>query len=164
MINYTDKIDSGKSLAGFELGKNINEYIGDLYQDKIKLEIKVYNKNKKNEVHHYIIDNNLKINTLKNGEILNIACTNFYYGKYEEKLYLGITTQEIKNKTNKQSIMNGGLFVNGDYGFCFMLPQPYDEIADSIDNIPNDLILNEICVGDFIWWFKPELTPDYAKL
>lgn len=163
MINYKEKINSGKSLAGFELGKNINKYLGDLYYNHIIIETKIFNEDKKNEVHHYFIDNHLKINTLKNGEILNISCIDKYYGKYNELLYLGIKVKELKDNTSAQSIMNGGLFVNKDFGFCFMLQHPYDEIADSINNLPDSLILNEICVGDFTWWFRPEFTPDYAK-
>jgi hypothetical protein len=164
LVNYNEEIISAKSLAGFELSKNINDYLLDIYQNNISVEIKIYNQDKKNEIHHYNIDNNIKINTLKIGKILNISCMNTYNGKYHEKLHSGITIQEVKEKTETQNIMNGGLFVDRDFGFCFMLPHPYDEIADSINNIPDNLILNEICVGEFDWWFNPELTPDYAKL
>lgn len=55
------------------------------------------------------------------------------------------------------------MFLDKDYGFCYVLPPPYDETADSIKHLPDNLILHEICVGDFRWWVDPELTPDYAK-
>ena len=113
----------------------------------------VFSKGKSNEIHRYIINKNIKINTSEKGEILNISCTNTYYGKYKDILYLGITVQEVISKTDKQVIMFDSLFVNQDYGFCFVLPYPYNDI-DYIFHLPKDLVLKEFMVGRFEKWFR----------
>ena len=113
----------------------------------------VFSKGKSNEIHRYIINKNIKINTSEKGEILNISCTNTYYGKYKDILYLGITVQEVISKTDKQVIMFDSLFVNQDYGFCFVLPYPYNDI-DYISYLPKDLVLKEFTVGRFEKWFR----------
>ena len=113
----------------------------------------VFSKGKSNEIHRYIINKNIKINTSEKGEILNISCTNTYYGKYKDILYLGITVQEVISKTDKQVIMFDSLFVNQDYGFCFVLPYPYNDI-DYISHLPKDLVLKEFMVGRFEKWFR----------
>lgn len=113
----------------------------------------VFSKGKSNEIHRYIINKNIKINTSEKGEILNISCTNTYYGKYKDILYLGITVQEVISKTDKQVIMFDSLFVNQDYGFCFVLPYPYNDI-DYISHLPKDLVLKEFIVGRFEKWFR----------
>ena len=164
MIDYKAKIISGKSLVGLEIDTNINKYLNELYSRNISVINKVYNEGKKNEIHHYIINDNVKVNTLSDGSVLNITCVNSLETKFNNDLYSGISVKELKKKTEKQSILHGSLFLNGDYGICYVLPSPYDEIGDSINHLPDSLVLNEICVGNFSWWFKPELTPDYAKV
>lgn len=163
MFDYKADIVSGKSLGNFQIGENINDYLPCIYEQGIKLNIKKYNENQKNEIHSYLIDNNFKINTLPNGYIINITSINSYKGTLNKIIKSGITVEQIKIVTEKQTINNGCLFLNGDYGFCYILPTPYDEIGDTINQLPNDLILNEICVGNFFWWFDHNLIPEYAK-
>ncbi|HGB5613260.1 TPA: hypothetical protein ACIVSE_004570, partial [Salmonella enterica subsp. enterica serovar Javiana] len=59
---------------------------------------------------------------------------------------------EIKKLTYRQRIFNGSIIIDEDFGFLFILPSPFDEIADSIDSIPSDLKLNEIYIGDYSFW------------
>jgi len=54
--------------------------------------------------------------------------------------------------TSRQRIFNGSLIIDDDFGFSFVIPSPYDEIADVIDHMPPDLILNEMYVADFSSW------------
>ena len=54
--------------------------------------------------------------------------------------------------TNKQWIKFGALVIDQDYGMIITLPSPYDEIADYLKDIPLNLILNEIYVGNFDSW------------
>ena len=56
-------------------------------------------------------------------------------------------------QTDKQVIMFDSLFVNQDYGFCFVLPYPYNDI-DYISHLPKDLVLKEFMVGRFEKWFR----------
>ncbi|WP_454986561.1 hypothetical protein [Capnocytophaga bilenii] len=152
-MNYIDEIKSGISVAGFDIGENINSYLPNLYLQEVEVDRVIFNKGNYNEIHHYIIDKNIKINTSKEGEILNISCSNIYYGKYKDILYLGITIEDIISKTDKQVIMFDSLFVNQDYGFCFVLPYPYKEV-DYISHLPKDLVLKEFTIGRFEKWFR----------
>ena len=138
MLDYKAKTVSGKSLAGIEIDSNINNYLNELYLKDISVVIKIYNESKKNEIHHYIINSNVKINTLGDGTILNITCINSLEAKFNNDLYSGISIKELKKKTEKQSILHGSLFLNGDYGICYVLPSPYDEIRDSINHLPEN--------------------------
>ena len=54
--------------------------------------------------------------------------------------------------TDKILIKNGSLVIDQDYGMIITLPSPYDEIADNLKDIPLNLILNEIYVGNFDSW------------
>ena len=54
--------------------------------------------------------------------------------------------------TDKILIKNGSLVIDQDYGMIITLPSPYDEIADYLKDIPLNLILNEIYVGNFDSW------------
>jgi hypothetical protein len=162
-IDYKANIISGKSLANIQIGNNIEEYLEYVYTYGINIEIKKYNENKRNEIHSYLINKNLLVNTFPNGNIINITSLNSYEGTLNKKIKSGMTFEQIKNSSKNQIVMNGCLFINNDYGFCYCLPSPYDEIADAIKQIPNGLILNKIMIDNLIWWFKPSLTPEYAK-
>jgi hypothetical protein len=162
-IDYKADIISGKSLANIQIGKNIEEYLQYIHTYRIKFEIKKYNENKKNEIHSYLINENILVNTFPNGKILNISALNYYEGTLNKKIKSGMTVKQIKNNSENQRINNGCLFINNDYGFCYCLPSPYNEITDNIKNLPNNLVLNEIVVDNLEWWFKPNLIPEYAK-
>lgn len=146
MINYKEKIISGKSLGGFEIGKSIYDYLKNIYKNEISVSIKIYNEKSDKEIHSYSIDDNFIINTLPSGEILNVTSMFRYEGTLNETIKCGMTVSEIKRVSKTQSILNGCLFLDSDHGFYFYLISPYDEIGDSIDHLPNDLILNEITV------------------
>ena len=90
-MNYNDEIKSGTSVAGFHIGKNINSYLPHLYLQEAEVDRVIFSKGKSNEIHRYIIDKNIKINTSEKGETLNISCTNTYYGKYKDMLCFAIS-------------------------------------------------------------------------
>ncbi|WP_345830346.1 hypothetical protein AAGR22_03660 [Erwinia sp. HDF1-3R] len=60
--------------------------------------------------------------------------------------------KEVIASNEKQRIFNGSVIIDDDFGFSLILPSPYDEIGDSIENIPSDLIFKEIYVSDFSSW------------
>jgi hypothetical protein len=61
---------------------------------------------------------------------------------------------QIKKFTKRQRTFNGSIILDDDFGFSYVLPAPYDEIADSIENTPLDLILSEIYISDFSSWLS----------
>ena len=59
---------------------------------------------------------------------------------------------EIFKFTKKQRIFNGSIIIDDDFGVSFVLPFPYDEIADTINDIPPDLVINEVYLSDYSSW------------
>ena len=102
----------------------------------------------------YTIDETITVAALSNGTIVSIGCNEHYKGKWNGLLHTGQTMKDVIKLTDRQRIFNGCIIVNDDFGFLFGLPAPYDEIADEVEHIPLDIVLNNIRVGDFSEW-KP---------
>lgn len=64
----------------------------------------------------------------------------------------GMKIIDIIKLTTSQKIYNGSIIINDDFGVSFILPPPYDEIADAINYIPAGVIINEIFISDFSFW------------
>ncbi len=75
-----------------------------------------------------------------------------YKGRYKACLYPGQTMDEVSKATERQRVFNGSVIINDDFGFSFVLPAPYDEVADHIGDIPPGLVLDEVYVSDFSIW------------
>ena len=99
-----------------------------------------------------MVDGTITISILPDGTIFSIGCSAHYKGFCKNTLSTGMSFSQIKNLTERQRIFNGVLILNEDFGLCYVLPPPYDEMADSTDNIPQELILNEIYISDFSSW------------
>lgn len=151
-MNIHAEIISGKSIADIEIGESIDSYLPAIYQENRKVELNVYD-NPGIKLHSYRIDDGLiTINADKNGTILNLSCRHPYKGKYQGKLYPGMSIAQIVAASQKQLLIHGYLVVDNDFGFCFNLPHPYDDDFDFISQLPNDLILGEVYVKDKEWW------------
>ncbi len=86
-----------------------------------------------------------------------------YKGRCKEILYSGICVAEVLAASSKANLLHGALIIDEDYGFYFPLPSPYEELADRVARVPKDVKLNTLHVESVQWWFKPALTPTYAK-
>ncbi|BAH46857.1 hypothetical protein BBR47_58800 [Brevibacillus brevis NBRC 100599] len=95
------------------------------------------------------MDGTLTIVVDSSGLIVSIGCNQSYTGRYKECLFAGQSMRDIIGLTSRQRIFNGSLIIDDDFEFSFVIPQPYDEIADAVEHMPLDLIFNEICVADF---------------
>ncbi|MCG6577619.1 hypothetical protein EGM97_23290 [Pseudomonas sp. AF32] len=151
MIDFTAAIKSRHSAANILLGENISIYTTALYA-KHKVEIKTYALPDNETRTAYVVDDTITLSTLTDGTIFSIGCNTRYTGLYREALSTGMSLGQIKKLTRRQRIFNGSLILDEDFGFCYLLPSPYDEIADSIEDIPPDLILDEIYISDFSSW------------
>lgn len=147
MIDYNADIISYKSIGNILIADNVFIHLPDFYKNNIVRESSYHLPNGE-ERRTYYVDEILTISTLLNSEIVSLACNEKYQGKYKNKLYAGITMQMLINLTSSQRILNGEIIIDKDYGISFVLPSPYDEIADYIDHIPLDLRLNKIYVSD----------------
>lgn len=151
MIDFTADIKSNHSIANIILEENISNYIDELYR-KHSIKVKNYNLPDGETRVAYIVDNTITIATLSDGTIFSIGCNVHYPGLYRGVLSTGMSFGQIKKLTKRQRIFNGSVIIDDDFGFSYVLPVPYDEIADSIEDIPLDLILNEIYISDFSSW------------
>lgn len=134
-------------MGNIQIGDNVKNYTNDFNFDHNIVEFSYFLPDGEERL-AYNVDDVLTIATLLNGEIISLGCNEKYKGKYKNKLYAGITMGELISLTGTQRILNGTLIVDDDYGISFILPSPYDEIADYVKDIPLDLRLNEIYVSD----------------
>lgn len=151
MIDFNAEIITGVSLGNVNLNKNISLYIDEMYS-RFNVETKNYSLPDGSKKNAYILNKTMTIATNNDGLIFSIGCNQEYKGKYKNILHTGQSMQEVVALTEKQRIFNGFVIIDDDFGFSFALPFPYDEIGDSIENIPNDIIFKEIYVSDFSLW------------
>ncbi|MCJ8205734.1 hypothetical protein [Pseudomonas sp. RGM2987] len=151
MIDFTAEIIPDHCAANILLRENISTYANDLYE-KHQVEVKSYTLPDNETRTAYVVDKTVTISTLPDGTIFAIGCNTRYTGKYKNLLSTGMSFDQIKKLTTRQRIFNGSLIIDDDFGFSYILPSPYDEIADSIGDIPPDLRLDEIYISDFSSW------------
>ena len=155
MIDFSAAIESKHSVANILLGENISTYANTLYA-KHQVEVKIYTLPNNETRTAYVVDKTITVSTLADGTIFSIGCNTRYKGLYKNSLSTGMSFAQIKKLTARQRIFNGSLIIDEDFGFSYVLPPPYDEIADSIEDIPPDLKLNEIYISDFSSWISPQ--------
>ena len=158
MIDFNADIISYKSLGNIEIGRDVEFYADELYENfdvEERIWEKPYNSNEVGYKLKYLYSLNngtITISTNSNGRIEELWCNQNYKGKYRNKykneLYAGITMGELLNLTKKQLIFWGELILDDDYGMAITLPSPWDELDDYFKDIPSDLTLNEIYVGN----------------
>ncbi|MCG8710943.1 hypothetical protein JHU04_004261 [Brenneria sp. 4F2] len=160
MIDIKADILSYTPLGNIEIGRFVDFYHYEMYEN-FDIEVKEYMipfpSNEK--MYGYSLNNDtLMFSATSGGEIVSVGYNENYKGKYNGKLYPGITMGELLDLTDSQKILNGTLIVDEDYGLSFTLPSPYDEIVDYIERIPLGLKLNEIYVSDNSFWAPKKLT------
>ena len=161
-INFEADIISNQAIGNIMLNDNINNYIQAFYDQGLTFTSEKFFTNK--SFVEYVINNGIiKVTTNEDGLILAINCNHEYKGIYNKSIGPGINMKTLLLLTDHQKIINECIIVNNDYGLYFIIPSPYDQIADNISQIPLDLRLNYIQVENIEWWVKPELTPSYAK-
>lgn len=151
MIDFNAEIISGCSLGNVSLNENISSYIDEIYYF-FKVDVKEYYLPDGSKKNAYILNKTVTIVTDDEGLIFSIGCNQEYKGKYKNILHAGQSVKDVIDLTEKQRIFNGSIIIGDDFGFSMILPSPYDEIGDSIKNIPSDTIFKEIYVSDFSSW------------
>lgn len=151
MIDFNADIVSGHSIGNVFLNDDIGRYFSDMYSFH-HVEVKEYYIPDGTKKNAYILDDTMKIVVSQDGIIFSIGCNQEYKGLYNTALHTGQTMSEIFKFTKKQRIFNGSIIIDDDFGVSFVLPFPYDEIADAINDIPPDLVINEVYVSDYSSW------------
>jgi len=151
IIDFYADIVSGRSVGGVVLMDDIADYLGEMYANH-QVVSKSYRLPDGQERLAYSLDDTLTVVALPSGSIFSIGCNGKYRGRCNERFYPGQTMGDVARVTARQRIFNGCLVVDDDFGFSFMLPSPYDEVADSVGDLPLDLVLEELYVSDFSAW------------
>ncbi|WP_152395856.1 hypothetical protein [Paenibacillus guangzhouensis] len=151
MIDFNAEVISGYSMGNVVLGRNISEYIDELYS-RHRTQLKEYSVPDGKVRSAYTLDGTMTIVVDSSDLIVSIGCNQSYTGRYKGCLYAGQSMRDITRLTSRQRIFNGSLIIDDDFGFSFVIPPPYDEIADVMEHIPLDLIFSEIYVADFSSW------------
>lgn len=151
LIDFKADILSCYSIGGVLLGANV-----DAYKDEMHARFEVHKKEyflpDNTKRISYFLDGTMSISTLSDGVIFSLGCNESYKGLYRGRLHAGQTMGRIRELTSKQRIFNGSIIVDDDFGVSFVLPAPYDEIADGINDVPSELVISEIYVADFLSW------------
>lgn len=163
MIDFNANIVSFNSLANIHLGHCVDDYLEEML-NHFAVETKEYpSTTQLGDMQGYFLDGNtVSIFTDANDIIVSVTCNQNYRGKYKNRLYTGITMEQLTLRSNSVLLINGALIVDGDYGLIFPLPSPYDEIADHLHHIPGDLQLFEIVVSDYSSW-APQVSRKRGK-
>ncbi|GLR09515.1 hypothetical protein COO59_04795 [Mixta theicola] len=154
MININADIVSNKSIGDIFLGDNIENYLIEMHSNHVVRSFDYFLPDNEKRM-AYVVDETITIATLSNGLITSVGCNEKYKGCYMNSLYTGMRMSDLIKSTDNQRIFNGSIIINDDFGFSIDLPEPYDEIADDIDQVPLDLILKVMRVADYSSW-KPK--------
>lgn len=151
MIAFNADIVSFVAAANIKIGSNINDYIEEINNafNLKKFSYDVPGIDKRNA---YVLNGTVTITTLSDGLIISVGVNEKYKGKYKDTIEAGQKWKEIKKLTEFQKICNGCVIVDNDFGVAFELPSPYDEIADEVDHIPDDVVFNSIRIADYQEW------------
>ncbi|WP_046383848.1 hypothetical protein [Pseudomonas veronii] len=153
MIDFNAEIKSGESLANIVLNSNVSIYLKELYEYH-EVVVKNYILPDGEIRTAYWVDNTITITTKADGAICSLGCNKNYKGAYRKTFRAGMFFYEIAELSKKQRIFNGFLILEDDFGISYVIPSPFDEIADSIQDIPSNLRLDEIYISDFSSWVK----------
>ncbi|WP_380184776.1 hypothetical protein [Kalamiella sp. sgz302252] len=151
LIDFSTAILSYRSVGNVFLNENISIYIDEMYS-RFNVEVKKYALPDGDERIAYFLDSTMTIATKSDGIIFSVGCNNKYKGGYKKIIYPGDTIGKIINFTERQRIFNGSLIIDNDFGISFILPAPYDEIADNLNDLPLGLEFKEIYVSDYSSW------------
>ena len=151
MIDFKADIIPFKSIGNVVIGTCISRYLNDIY-DNHSMSYKDYPLPNGDNRGLYELDDTLMICILDNGYIISVGCNQNYKGQYNNQLWPGQTMEQVKQRTSTQKIVNGSLIINNQTGLILPLPSPYDELADTLKDIPDELVLNEIYVADYSSW------------
>lgn len=151
MIDFRADIIPSKSIGNIVIGTCISRYLNDIY-DNYSLSYQDYPLPNGDNRGVYVLDETLMVSVLDNGYIVSVGCNQNYKGKYNNQLWTGKTIGQVKQSTSQQKIVNGSLIINNLAGLILPIPSPYDELADTLKDIPDELVLNEIYVTDYSFW------------
>lgn len=149
MINYSADIIPGKSIADICIEDNLSDVLSRVYLKTKQLSINKFSK----EYTQYIVDNGIISFVINNhaSRIINISCKKPYNGKYNHIFEPGLTVKEIIKYSTKQMLLHGFLIIDGIYGLGYNLTNYYED-CDYIDQLPKNLILEELYVMQNDWW------------
>jgi hypothetical protein len=129
----------GKSIGGIELGGNVEDLISELHES---YQLDAAPKS--------IIINEGMVTAYHNekGTILAISCNSTYTGSYQNKLWPGMTVQDVLRTTKQQEADLGFVTFHKIYGIGLLLPQNRDDFERLDDHLSDEFVFDEVWVFD----------------
>ncbi|MEN3753037.1 hypothetical protein [Mangrovibacter yixingensis] len=152
MMTRNTKFDSslnivpGKSIGGISLGDNVDEIILSLGENVPFETFEFENFGTKYRCYR-LTKEGLSFTTDEQGKIIALWCEPSYNGRFNGRLYPGITAKELRAVTRKQILVKGYLVVDDIYNLYFGMPDDIDDF-NSFSDIDDDACFNELYVGD----------------
>ncbi|VWC51020.1 hypothetical protein [Burkholderia sp. LMG 13014] len=132
----------GRSLGGILLGEEVEKVVDRL-----------------SEMHliEYLNENTLKVDggvitiyhDSESGRIENLACNAEFQGRYQGKLWPGMTVGDVLKMTETQMAWCGFVQVDGIKGVGLPLPGEFDDFERLTDFLDRKFIFNELWVYSF---------------
>ena len=127
----------GESLAGIRLDSKINDIISELSK---------YYSIEMNDGVILLNDGLITIGYEEDGSIYSIMCNKKFEGKYEEKLWAGMSVKDVLKHSSTQVAFGGCVVVDGLNGIGLPLPDGYDDFEKITDFLPLSFIFNHLSI------------------
>ena len=93
-----------------------------------------------------INDNMITLYYGKNGIISEISCSSKFNGVYDNKLWAGMTVEDVIRNTSSQVVWSGFVQVDNINGIGLPLPNEYDDFEKITDFLDLDFVFEELWV------------------
>jgi len=136
-VNKIKDIIPGKSLAGINLGDNINDYITNNIFNNYYIG--------KNGL-MFLDDEIITIGYEDDGTIYSIMCDERFEGTYKNKLWAGMSVKDVLDNSHNQVAFGGCVIVDGINGIGLPLPKEYDDFERITDFLPINFIFKYLSI------------------
>ncbi|SET42269.1 hypothetical protein [Variovorax sp. OV084] len=136
-MRLTNAIVPAKSLGGIALRTSIDTVIDGLRNHHV---LEVF------EGAVSIDDGLITIGHGENRLIYSVMCNSRFEGRYEGKLWAGMTVSEVLKNSTTQVAWGGAVVVDGIEGIGLPLPDGFDDFDQLRDHLPLDHVFEYLSV------------------
>ena len=137
-MNISNIIIPGKSIGGISIGENVFDVQKRIHSH---YDVKLSDGNSMS-----INDNMITLYYGKNGIISEISCSSKFNGVYDNKLWAGMTVEDVIRNTSSQVAWSGFVQVDNINGIGLPLPNEYDDFEKITDFLDLDFVFEELWV------------------
>lgn len=140
-MNISNIIIPGKSIGGISIGENVFDVQKRIHSH---YDVKLSDGNSMS-----INGNMITLYYGKNGIISEISCNSKFNGVYDNKLWAGMTVEDVIRNTSSQVAWSGFVQVDNINGIGLPLPNEYDDFEKITDFLDLDFVFEELWVYQF---------------